>query len=307
MMFKATLGRKEIPDLTIEEIQGRRTPVPDNRVTRYVMGSIPRSVRVTETTFTARDGYDVPVRVHTPPGRGPWPVVVFYHGGGWAIGSTAGYDSLCGHIADQAGALVLNVDYRMAPEHKAPQAALDCVDALRWAGAEAASYGGDTSRLAVCGDSAGGNLSAVVAQVVRDEGGPQIAYQALIYPGVDLTMSHPSISEFADGPVLTRRDIEGFVSLYLDGSGVDPKDPVVSPLWAGDLSGLPPALVQTGDVDPLRDEGRAYAARLADAGVPVRATNYLGGPHGFYAIPRFMPCAAQARLELVTELGRALH
>ena len=134
---------------------------------------------------------------------------------------------------------------RLAPEFMAPQGVWDCVDAMRWLGADAGPLGGDAERLAVCGDSAGGNLAAVVSMVLRDEGGPRVAHQALLYPGVDATMSFPSVAALADAPMLTRREIVAYLHRYLDGSGLDPKDPLVSPLWADDLSGLPPALVQT--------------------------------------------------------------
>ncbi len=164
-------------------------------------------------------------------------------------------------------------------------------------------WSADTSRLAVAGDSAGGNLAAVVCQVVRDDGGPVIAHQALIYPGTDATMSQPSIRQHADAPVLTRPKIEAFLAHYRGPDGLAPQDPLLSPLWAADHSGLPPALVQTADLDPLRDEGALYAdAALRRAGVPVRLTNYLGAPHGFASFPGATHIGAQARAELVGEL-----
>jgi acetyl esterase len=233
-------------------------------------------------------------------------VVVYFHGGGWVLGNPRGYDPLCGYLADSVDVVVVSVDYRLAPEFVAPQGVQDCVDAVRWVGSSVSSLGGQPGRIAVCGDSAGGNLAAGVSLVLRDEGGPRIAHQALLYPGVDATMSFPSVTELADAPMLTRREIVAYLHRYLHGSGLDPKDPLVSPYWADSLEGLPPALVQTADLDPLRDEAVAYAARLTDAGVPVRATNYLRTPHGFMSIPGVTPSAAQARLELTTELRRHL-
>ena len=301
------IGHRAVDELTVEEIQRARAwAPPTRRPFTWVTGAVPAGVTIGAAGFTARDGYHVPVRFYRPRTRGPWPVVVFFHGGGWVKGTPRGYDPLCGFLADAVDALVVSIDYRLAPEFVAPQGVWDCVDAVRWVGAHAGPLGGDAERLAVCGDSAGGNLAAVVALVLRDEGGPRVAHQALLYPGVDATMSFPSVAELADAPMLTRREIVAYLHRYLDGSGLDAKDPLVSPLWADDLSGLPPALVQTADLDPLRDEAEAYAARLADAGVGVRATNYLGAPHGFMSIPGVTPCAAQARLELATELRRHL-
>lgn len=300
--------RGDVDTLSLEQIQARRVAVfPARPPFTWITGVVSPRVTVGELDFAARDGARIPVRVYRPQAAGPLPTVVYFHGGGWVLGTPRGYDPLCAFLADEVGALVLSVDYRLAPEHVAPVAALDCVDAVRWVTDQAQRLGVDPARLAVCGDSAGANLSAVVAQVLRDEGGAQLAYQALLYPGVDATMSHPSIAEHANAPVLTRHSIVAFLDRYLGGSGLDPTDPLVSPLWAGDLTGLPPALVQTADLDPLRDEGQAYASRLAAAGVPVRATNYLGAPHGFMSFPGATTCGAQARLELVTELRAHLQ
>ena len=308
-LYDAVSGRTAVADLTAaQRARARAVALPALPPVTWVTGAVPKGVTVWDSRFTARDGATVPVRLYRPatggPGGtgGPLPVVVYLHGGGWVLGSTRGYDALCGFVADAVGAVVVSVDYRLAPEHPAPQGVHDAVDAVRWVGEHAAEVGGDGGRMAVCGDSAGGNLAAVVCLVVRDEGGPRIAHQALLYPGTDATMSHPSITELADAPILTRTDIDGFLGHYLDGTGLDLKDPIVSPLWATDLSHLPPALVQTADLDPLRDEGRAYAARLADAGVPVRATNYTGAPHGFMSMPGIVPSAGQARYELAAEL-----
>lgn len=273
-----------------------------------VTGPMPGDVRIVDTSFTARDGATVPVRVYSPE-RAPRtsPAVVFFHGGGWVLGSTRRYDPLCSAMASEVPAVVVNVDYRMAPEHRAPQAVLDCVDSLRWVGADAANLGIDAHRMAVSGDSAGGNLAAVAAQVLRDEGGPALVHQALIYPSTDATSSFPSVGEHADGRVLTKRSIDAFLDHYLSGSGLAKDDPLVSPLWATDHSGLPPVLVQTADLDPLRDEGLAYAEALRRAGVPVRVTNYLGVPHGFASFPGATTCGFQARAELFSELRRHLH
>jgi acetyl esterase len=298
------LGRGSIVDMDLEDIhRARRSVAPTVPPFSWVTGRVARSVTIGTDSLAARDGHSLPVRVYRPStATRDLPVVVFFHGGGWVLGSTRMYDPLCSFLAAEVGAVVLSVDYRMAPEHRAPTAALDCVDAVRQVSAHGERWSADTSRLAVAGDSAGGNLAAVVCQVVRDDGGPVIAHQALIYPGTDATMSQPSIGQHADAPVLSRPKIEAFLAHYRGPDGLATQDPLLSPLWAADHSGLPPALVQTADLDPLRDEGALYATRLSDAGVPVRLTNYLGAPHGFASFPGATPIAAQARAELVGEL-----
>lgn len=309
-VYDAISGRTAVADLTTAERERARSFAPPAVPPgTWVTGAVPKGVTVWDSRFTARDGATVPLRLYRPAaaGPGPLPVVVYLHGGGWVLGSPRGYDALCGFVADAVDAVVVSVDYRLAPEHPAPRGVHDAVDAVRWVGEHAAEVGGDATRIAVGGDSAGGNLAAVVCLVVRDEGGPRICHQALIYPGTDATRSHPSIAEHADAPILTRTDIDGFLGHYLEGTGLELTDPIVSPFWADDLTDLPPALVQTADLDPLRDEGRAYAARLADAGVEVRATNYVGAPHGFMSFPGVVPCAGQARFELAEQLRAHLN
>ena len=192
------------------------------------------------------------------------PVIVYFHGGGWVQGNVVSYDPLCTHLARQVRAVVVSVDYRKAPEHKAPTAAYDGVDATRWVAAHGGALRADSSRLAVCGDSAGGNLAAVVAQAARDDGSPRISHQVLIYPAVDMTLASPSIDEHANAPILTRANIHAFRAHYLP-ERADATSPVLSPIF-GDLTGLPPALIQTADLDPLRDDGVRYAEALRAAG-----------------------------------------
>ncbi len=302
------VSERRILELTPENVERiRALGLPARAPFTWLTGRVSPEVDIWGTTFTTRDGAVRRVRVYRPRGRGPHPVVVYFHGGGFVMGRVPSYDPLCSAVSEEVPAVVLSVDYRMSPEHRAPQAALDAVDAVRWAPTVAPDCNGDPDRLAVCGDSAGGNLAAVATHVVRDEGGPPIRHQALIYPGTDLTMSFPSIQTRAKGPLLTGRLLEAFSGHYLGpGGGIGARSPLVSPYWQEDLSGLPPALVQTADLDPLRDEGLAYADRLAEAGVPVRATNYLGATHGFVSYPGTSIAATQALLELVVELRRHL-
>jgi acetyl esterase/lipase len=225
------------------------------------------------------------------------------------LGNTQSYDAVCSAIAHGAGVLVVNVDYRLAPEFRAPQAALDCVDAVRWVAASGSALGARTEGIGVAGDSAGANLAAVVAQVVQAEGGAQVTHQSLVYPAVDATMSQPSVAEHAMGAVLTRADMEAFLAHYLgDGpDALDRRDPLVSPLYAADLAGLPPALVQTADLDPLRDDGAAYARALRDAGVEVTLTNYLRVPHGYLSFPGATAVGWAPCDEIVSWVARHAH
>lgn len=301
------LVRTPVEEMTLEQIQRARSQVfPARAPFTWITGPVLASVAITSGTARARDGYEIPLRLYrprrVPDGDHSPPLLVFFHGGGFVQGSPLGYDPLCTHLAEHVGAVVVSVDYRMAPEHRAPRAALDCIDATVWVTERAAQLHVDAERTGVVGDSAGGNLAAVVAQAFRDEGRTSIRHQALIYPGTDMTMSSPSISQHAHAPVLTRANIAAYRSLYLDSETSD-TDPLVSPLF-GNLDDLPATLVQTGDLDPLRDDGLRYARRLEAAGVRVRATTYLGAPHGFLSFPGAVPCARQARAELTGEIRR---
>ena len=220
---------------------------------------------------------DVAVRVYVPQ-REPLGIVVFFHGGGWVVGTLDSYDSLCRALANAAQSLVVSVDYRLAPEHPFPAAVEDAWSALVWAGESATALGAPAGRLVVAGDSAGANLAAVVARRARDRGDPRIALQLLVYPVIDAAMDTPSYTESADGYHLEREGMRWFWYHYL--AGADPADPDASPLRAEDVRGVAPALVITVEHDPLRDEGEAYAQRLEDAGVDVTLRRYDGLTHG---------------------------
>jgi acetyl esterase len=209
------------------------------------------------------------------------PLLVFYHGGGFVVGGLDSHDALCRRISHDAGVHVLSVDYRLAPEHKAPAAADDADAAYRWALEHAGELGADPDKVAVGGDSAGGNLAAVVTQSAHVDGVRLPALQFLIYPVTDFGSATVSKTLFAEGYFLSRADMDWFHGHYLDGADIDGSDPRVAPLLATDLSGLSPALVATGGFDPLRDEGRAYAQALAAAGVPVDWREYGSLIHAF--------------------------
>jgi acetyl esterase/lipase len=276
-----------------------------NPLTDLLLGGLAEGVSVKNTVAAGADG-PVPVRLYraTAFSEKP-PLVVFMHGGGWTSGSLDTYDWLASSIARDAGVVVASVDYRLAPAHRWPAAAEDSYAATVDLVSRGAELGADTSRVAVVGDSAGGNLAAVVALMARDRSGPPIAFQGLIYPVTDLTMASPSIEENADAPILTRADMLAFRHHYLQDQ--NPRDPYVSPLFADDLAGLPPALIQVAEHDPLRDDGVRYAEALHNAGVPVRATTYFGMPHGFMAFPKISRAVPQALGELCQELHVALR
>jgi acetyl esterase len=247
-------------------------------------------------------GGDIPIRIYTPEGTAPFPVVVYFHGGGFVIGNRDTHDGVCRELANAAGTVVVSVDYRLAPEHPFPAAPDDCFAATRWVYEHAAEFGADPERLAVAGDSAGGNLAAVVPLMARDAGGPPVRAQILLYPVIDCSLTHPSIEENGEGYLLTAADMRWFISHYQP--VVD--DPKASPL-KGDLAGLPPALVITGEYDPLRDEGEAYAEALRQAGVPVVLSRYDGQIHGFIQLKSLIDAAAKAMDECAGALREAFQ
>lgn len=267
----ATAGEKE----HIKNIEDRRIPGPE--------GSIP-------------------IRIYTPEGEVPFPVLIFFHGGGWVLCNLDTHDSICRSLANLAGCIVVSVDYRLAPEHKYPAAVEDCYAATCWVAENAAAIGGDPMRIAVGGDSAGGNLTAVVTLKARDEDGPSIIFQLLVYPVTDYYLpGTASYIENQEGYLLTRKDMIWYFDHYLS-SQDEAQDPHVSPLKAPDLSNLPPAMVITAEFDLLRDEGEAYAQRLQEAGVPVILKRYNGLIHGLFGKDDGIEQAIQAQIDAANAL-----
>jgi acetyl esterase len=231
----------------------------------------------------------IPARVYDPsPGTSPRPVVEYLHGGGWVQGDLETHHSLCARLAQRSDAIVVAIDYRLAPEHKFPAAVDDAFAAYRWLRSHAAELGGNPSRVAVAGDSAGGNLTAVVSQLAALERVPVPTCQVLIYPAVDFTLDTASHRELADGHVIPRDRILWYSEQYLP-ADLDRNDPRASPLRAKDLAGQPPALIITAGFDPLRDEGHAYAERLGAAGVQVVHREYPGQIHAFVSLTKAIP------------------
>jgi acetyl esterase len=294
---------------TMDDVKLRRYKqqrIPHNAVTDLVFGSVAKGAAVRPGTAKGETGR-LAVRVYRPRDAGPepLPLVVSFHGGGWTIGSLDSTDWLCSNVAVGTRAVVVSVEYRLAPDHRFPAAAEDSYAALVDVVGRAAEFGADADRVAVMGDSAGGNLAAVVSLMARDRSGPRLAHQGLIYPAVDLTMSSPSIEENAHAPILTRADCLTFRDHYLGDQ--DRKHPYASPLFADDHTGLPPALIQVAEHDPIRDDGHRYAAKLRAAGIPVRLTEYAGMPHGYAWFPRICRSAEQALAELVAEQRAAFR
>jgi acetyl esterase len=277
----------------------------DPEAVRAMIAAAPRPAgepvaEVEDRTIPA-NGTDLPVRIYRPDNsREPKPVLVWFHGGGWVIGTLDGADIGCRLMTNASGCVVVSVDYRLAPENKFPTPVEDCFAATKWVAENAEELNIDASRIAVGGDSAGGNLATVVALLARDAGGPDIHFQALVYPVTNFDFGTISYTENADGYLLTKESMVWFWGHYLQGEG-DGESFRASPLRADSLAGLPPALVITAEFDPLRDEGEAYAAALLAAGVEVQHKRYAGQIHGFFANPGIDEGADAAR-----DVGKAI-
>jgi acetyl esterase len=247
------------------------------------------------------------VRLYRPSDQSGLPIILFVHGGGWIVGSIATHDNICRKLANRARAIVVSVGYRLAPENKFPAALEDVYMALCWVYSKAVSFDGDPGRLAVAGDSAGGNLAAALCLVTRDRGGPPVRFQALVYPGLDASnLDSESFRLNGKGYYLTKKIIESVTPLYVN-DPAEVLDPYVSPLLAANFNGLPPGLVITAEFDPLQSEGEAYAAGLSSAGIPCRAHRYSGMIHGFVSFGGLLPQADRAIDEMAAALSEALQ
>ena len=257
-----------------------------------------------EDSVIAGPETDLPIRVYTHEGTPPFGALVWFHGGGWVIGSIESHDAACRSLCVAAGCVVVSVDYRLAPETKFPGPAEDCYAATRWVHANAERIGVDGNKVAVGGDSSGGNLAAAVALMARDRGEPRLAFQLLVYPVIDRDFTTESYQANAKGYLLTRAAMVGNWQLYLR-DDADAANPYAAPLQAGDLTRLPPALVITAEFDPLRDEGEAYGRRLAEAGVAAICSRYDGMIHGFFSFSDQIDMANDAVAEAAEALKTA--
>jgi acetyl esterase len=257
-----------------------------------------------EDRAIANGDFQVPVRIYTPAGNGPFPVLSWFHGGGWVIGNLETADCVSRQLAVGADCIVVSVDYRLAPEAKFPVPFDDCYAVTKWISQNSASINVDPSRIAVGGDSAGGNLAAGVALAAKDRGDLSIAFQLLVYPVTAVDFGSGSYKDNANGYLLTMDGMKWYWKHYLS-SEADESNPYAAPLAAKDVSGQPPALVITAEFDPLRDEGEAYAKKLKDAGVPTTATRYDGMIHGFFGMSSVLDKGEQAVSQATTALKAA--
>jgi len=270
-----------------------------SRPPRWLTRPLPHDIRIDDLPASEL-GLPATVRTYRPAvplDRSP--IVLFMHGGGFVNGGLDAMQLLCAQVAAGAHVMVASVDYPLAPEHPFPAAVDVCYETLCWLAENGRALGGDSAHIAVMGDSAGGNLAAALTLLARRHARPAVSRQILLYPVLDATLSTPRMTSEA---AARREECDAFYTYYADGA--DRTDELISPLLAGDLSGLPPALIVTADHDSFRDDGALYASRLRESGVPVRYTNYLGMPHGFLSMPRLCRAAPQAVAEIVGELDQ---
>jgi acetyl esterase len=270
---------------------------------RLVVGSGSRATSVEDVLIPVAGGR-ITIRLYRPERTGRHPLHIFFHGGGWCAGTVAQRDNRCRDTAAHARCVVASVDYRLAPENPFPAAPEDCFAAFVWLANHAAELGIDASRISVGGESAGANLAAVLCLMARDRDGPRLLLQLLDVPATDLTLRQPSTYELGAGYMLTRKEMERYVGWYLPDPALATES-YASPLHAGDLTGLPPAVVTTCEYDPLRDEGEAYARRLDEAGVPTVYRRLAGQVHASVALPRLVPAARAHRDYCIRALNEA--
>ncbi|MBK3570870.1 alpha/beta hydrolase [Streptomyces sp. MBT62] len=299
---RASAGTRPLYEMTLEEARAA-----DLAAIRADSGTPLPVHEVTDVLIPGPDG-PLPGRVYRPAGDGPLPVLVYLFGGGWTLGTIDTCDAICRALTDAVGCITVSVGYRLAPEHRFPAAVEDSYAGLTWAAEQSGRPGplhaADPGRIAVGGDSAGGNLSAAVTLLARDRQGPRPAAQLLVYPNTDRHADTPSRRENTDPAFFNDRSVTWYWDHYLD-RPEDAGNPLASPLRAKDLSGLPPALVITAEYDPLRDEGEQYAARLRDDGVPVTLTRYPGMIHGFFAMAGTLDAGRRAQEEAARFLRTA--
>ena len=286
-----------------DEFQEARGPIKDPYSTSPINAKLAGSERVTTRTIDGPFG-EIPIRIYTPVGEGPFPVLVYFHGGGWVLGSLDGVDTICRRITQISEAVVVSVSYHLAPEHKFPEPVHEAFFATKWVFDHAHEFQGDPDKLAIGGDSAGANLAAAVTIMARTSGQLKLCAQLLIYPVTSCRFESNSYDEFASGYLLTREAMEWFRGHYLSKSE-DVNDPLASPLSCNDLSGLPQAYIVTAEYDPVRDDGEEYARRLQSAGVPVILRRYEGMVHDFmsFADP---PWELDESVEAIDDTARAM-
>ena len=288
-------GIESVDDLPAH--RAKRAKLQSSALGRWIFGSVVDGVRTDEIEIDSRRAV-----VHRPNGaQGALPIVVNYHGGGWVQGNPEQSVWLASRVAKELGAVVVSPVYRLAPDHPYPAAADDAWAVLNWVAQHATELNGDAERIAVMGDSAGGNLAAVTAMRARDEGGPKVKAQVLIYPAVEMYDKYPSEIRLADAPVLTSANMRAFVRLYM-GENHGDESPTASPIRAASHADLPAAFILTAQLDPLLDNGTKYRDVLTEAGSKTHYVEYPGAIHGFISLPGVVPVASQALDDIVSFL-----
>ncbi|MBV9767999.1 MAG: alpha/beta hydrolase [Bryobacterales bacterium] len=295
----AAIGGPPMEQMTPEEIRANRAAHADDMAA--LAGPVQEVARVEDRSIPGL-AQPIPIRVYWPSTQKNLPALVYYHGGGFVIGTLDSVDRTCRALASASGCVVISVDYRLAPEHKFPAAVEDADAAVRYVAEHADDFDVDKNRIAVGGESAGGNLATVVCLLARDRGGPKIAFQLLVYPLTDYDDDRPSLQEFAEGYFLTRSMMDYFWGHYLPLPS-EGHHPHASPIKAESLAGLPPAMIITAECDPIRDQGEAYAQRLREAGVPVSTKRYEGAIHVFFNLAGIVDSGQQA----IADASRALR
>ncbi|BCL84223.1 alpha/beta hydrolase [Ktedonobacteria bacterium brp13] len=282
-------------DFTPEQARRR-----ERALTQLTAPNKPEQVANTENRDIPGPAGAIPIRIYTPQGYGPFPILLYFHSGGGVIGNLDSEDGLCRRLANLSECLVVSVDYRLGPEYRFPIGLEDCYAATQWVAEQAINFNGDASRIAVSGMSAGGNLAAVIAHMAHDRGGHPLIFQLLLVPITDFRLPQTvSLTEYADGHLLTQEDLIWFGDHYLN-SEEDRTNPLASPYLASSFAGLPPALIITAECDPLRDDGECYGKRLQEANIPVTISRRSGAIHGFIVPDQINAILAESSAALRT-------
>ena len=296
---------KQNPQPPIDQISPEEYRKQSNQTLTYNSGEPEHVNRIVDRSLPL-SGRDIPVRIYTPDSQKLLPALIFYHGGGFVLGDLESHDAICRYLANSIHCVVISVDYRLAPEHPFPAAVDDAYDSLKWIADHPEEFQIDHKRIAVGGDSAGGNLAAVAALIAKEKRTPSLLHQLLIYPSTGYEQEPPSIRENAEGYFLTK-DMMNWFRMHYFKDDQDFKHPYASPILHPDLTGLPPATILTAQYDPLRDVGKAYADKLEESGVPVTYKNYEDLIHGFANFIGFVPEAADALKDGAESLKRAFE
>lgn len=296
--------RPPVSELSLAEIEQLNAQQLDGALAWLFLGPKLSLPKVVDQTLPGRHG-EIPIRLYYPHLEADIPLIVFFHGGGWVTGSLNSHDRLCRRIAQSTGALILAVDYRLAPWHKYPVPLEDCYDAVLWASSQSESLRAAPGKLMVMGDSAGGNMAAAVCLMARDQAGPQIFRQILLYPAVDGTLSYPSHQYYVDAPLLSQSAVHFFRAQYMK-TQADLETAYFSPLLAENLEQLPPAFILTAEYDPLHDEAKAFAKKLTAAGSNTVYKDYPGMVHAFLMFPHFCSSAAAAIATIAKDIKMAI-